>query len=151
MKIEELQVMFAWNFLQAIQMCSQIVWCFNANLEMVAIKIVSNDDICAIMHSSKTINFYLYRTFAMSDALEVLNVILSINRMFNGNFIANWTFFLSCRSVTTIPNDARAKVMLFCDRIAARINLIRNVLPVPLGAFKKISPNPLLTYQIIWS
>ncbi|VDK78737.1 unnamed protein product [Onchocerca ochengi] len=38
-----------------------------------------------------------------------------------------------------VPDDARAMAMSFWDRIAARINLIRNVLPVLPGASKKIS------------
>lgn len=38
-----------------------------------------------------------------------------------------------------IPNDAKSKIMSFSFRIGARINLIRNILPVPSVASKKNS------------
>ncbi|VDK77266.1 unnamed protein product [Onchocerca ochengi] len=54
------------------------------------------------------------------------------------------------RNVADITDDARAKAMPFWDRTVARINLIRNILPIPPGASKKkISPTPLLIVCII--
>ncbi|GFT08987.1 hypothetical protein TNCV_4104681 [Trichonephila clavipes] len=46
----------------------------------------------------------------------------------------------ACIQARAIPDDARAQAMSFWDRTAARINFIRNVLPVPPGASKKIFP-----------
>ena len=69
-----------------------------------------------------------------------------MNCMFNANFKAEWAVLPLGSNVAAISDEARAKAMSFWDRIAARINLIKNILPVPPGASKKkIPPTPLLT------
>ncbi|VDO49100.1 unnamed protein product [Onchocerca flexuosa] len=47
-------------------------------------------------------------------------------------------------NVTAILDDPRAKAASFWGRIAARINLIRNVLPISPGPSKKKIPSILL-------
>uniref|UniRef100_A0A182EZC2 Transposase n=2 Tax=Onchocerca ochengi TaxID=42157 RepID=A0A182EZC2_ONCOC len=69
--------------------------------------------------------------------------------MFNGNSKAECAVLPLGSNVADIPDNTKARAMPFWDRIVARINLIRKVLPVPPGAYKKISPTPLLTVYII--
>jgi hypothetical protein len=67
--------------------------------------------------------------------------------------LENW-FYENRLIINTekIQDDARANAMLLFDLIAARINLSRNVLPVPSGASKKnILPNLSETCFIISS
>ncbi|GFT27828.1 hypothetical protein TNCV_10461 [Trichonephila clavipes] len=60
-------------------------------------------------------------------------------------FIMNvqWRLNVECAvrppssKVAAMPDDATANAIFCCDRILARINDIKNVLPVPPGASKK--------------
>lgn len=72
-----------------------------------------------------------------------------MNCIFIGHFKAEWAVLPPGSNVAVIPDDARAKAILFWDRIAAIINLFRNVFPVFPSASKKIYPSLLLIVCIL--
>ncbi|KAL1492420.1 hypothetical protein ABEB36_010672 [Hypothenemus hampei] len=53
-------------------------------------------------------------------------------------------------NVAAIPEDATTMAILFCERILANKRVIKNVLPVPLGASKKYTP-PALVFTLSMS
>jgi hypothetical protein len=57
--------------------------------------------------------------------------------MANGNIIAECAVLPPSSKVAAMLDDAIANDIFFCDRIFARINDIKNVLPVPSGASKE--------------
>ncbi|GFW38850.1 trimethyllysine dioxygenase, mitochondrial [Trichonephila clavipes] len=97
----------------------------------------SNDFLCAIVHSSQTISLHFCNTFPMSDDLEIY-CIWKFQLFECLMAVSNHQAVLPPgNNVAAIPDDARTQAMSFWDRTAARINFIRNVLPVPPGTSKK--------------
>lgn len=76
-------------------------------------------------------------------------MVVSRNREFNGKFVAKLALYLSGINVAAISGDARANAMQFKDCIAARINLIMNVVPVPLGSSIKMKIQSNLFFDIL--
>ena len=54
--------------------------------------VLSNDFLCAIVHSSHTISLHCCKTFAISDVLEMLHVSCSLICIINGNFSSSFLF-----------------------------------------------------------
>ena len=97
----------------------------------------SSDFLCAIVHSSQAICLHFCNSFPIPDALEIFQVEASMTCMLNGNFGAEWGILPPGNNVAVIPGKARGKARSFCYRTVARMNLIRNVFPVPPGVSKK--------------
>lgn len=65
------------------------------------------------MHSSQTISSRFYNTFPISDALRILDEILSMNCMLNGNIKVKWAVLPSISNVEVISDDAKQEVRLY--------------------------------------
>ena len=78
----------------------------------------------------------------------MMHMEVSMNCMFNGNFKLELAVLPPGSNVAAIPDGARDKAMQFWDRIAARINLIRNVLQSRPTASKKICQPRYLQFAL---
>ena len=128
--------MFAWSLPQATLMCCQRVWNFLANLAKIGQELRAIF-FCAIVYPSQTISLHCCNTLPIPDDLEMFHLGVPVDRIFRGNFIAEWAVLPPGSNVAAIPDDARANAVSFLELIDARIHLIRQVLPVPPGASKK--------------
>ncbi|XP_025418846.1 uncharacterized protein LOC112689372 isoform X1 [Sipha flava] len=77
------------------------------------------------------------KTFAIAEFLEMLQVRISLFCIFNGNFRAEWAIRPPSSKVAAMPDEVRARVISFFERIVANIKVIKKVFPVPPGASKK--------------
>ena len=57
--------------------------------------------------------------------------------MSNGNLNAECAVLPPSTKVAAMPDGATANAIFCCDRIFARVDDIKNVLPIPSGASKK--------------
>ncbi|XP_025418847.1 uncharacterized protein LOC112689372 isoform X2 [Sipha flava] len=65
------------------------------------------------------------------------SVRISLFCIFNGNFRAEWAIRPPSSKVAAMPDEVRARVISFFERIVANIKVIKKVFPVPPGASKK--------------
>lgn len=84
----------------------------------------------------KQLSLHFFNIFLIPDALEGLHVYFQLIIRSAAISKRNEQFFSLGSNVAYIPDDEELKFMSFFHRMAARINLIANVLPVPPGSTK---------------
>ena len=82
----------------------------------------SKDFLCAIVHSSHTINLHCCKIFAIAEFFEMLQVAIWLRWIFNGEFSAEWAAQLPSNNVAPIPDEASASAISLCEQIIAKIN-----------------------------
>ena len=91
----------------------------------------SKDFLCAIVHSSHTINFHCCKVFAIAEFFEMLQVGVSLLSIFYGDFSAEWAVRPPSNNMAAIPDEANVIAISSCEQIVAKINEIKKIFLVP--------------------